>query len=252
MRACRGSLRAPAAQRPAAWCTHKDLRHVRTWQAGWITQRNVGARWHTDGTQSARRWRAPTQDLARANSSVGARQVLSWRASSGKLARQLPIWRAPTPLLARAKSGVGAPTYHLARAKAMPSQCLLISSTACCPDSDSPRPLPPACAPGQAGAQPGACPAGLVEGAVVQTGLCAQRRPDCSLLGQKLGGHHRNTVRQLRYTLRLHGRHARPVAHRCKRDKQYPARPAPRWITVPRRSVTLRSGWITISHRFAA
>ena len=28
------------------------------------------------------------------------------------------------------------------------------------------------------------------------TGLCAQRRPDCSPLGQKLGGHHRNTVHQ--------------------------------------------------------
>ena len=159
-RACRSSLRAPAAQRAATWCTNKDLRHVRTWQAGWIIQRNVGARWHTDGTQLARSWRAPTQDLARANSSVGARQILSWRAPSGKLARQLPIWRAPTPLLAHAKSGVGAPTYHLARAKAMPSHCLLIFSTACCPDSDSPRPLPPACAWGQAGAQPGACPAG--------------------------------------------------------------------------------------------
>ena len=105
-------------------------------------------------------WRAPIQDLARANSSVGARQVLSWRAPSGKLARQLPIWRAPTPLLAHAKSGFGAPTYHLERAKTMPSQCLLISSTACCPDSDSPRSLPPACAWGQAGARPGACPAG--------------------------------------------------------------------------------------------
>ena len=35
-RACRGSLRAPAAPRAAAWCTNKDLRHVRTWQAGWI------------------------------------------------------------------------------------------------------------------------------------------------------------------------------------------------------------------------
>ena len=31
-----------------------------------------------------------------------------------------------------------------------------------------------------------------------------------------------------------------------------PGPPALRWITVPRRSVTLRSGWITISHRFAA
>ena len=159
-RACRGSLRAPAAQSAAAWCTNKDLRHVRTWQAGWIMQRNVIARLHTDGTQLAGSWRAPIQDLARANSSVGARQVLSWRAPSGKLARQLPIRRAPTPLLAHAKSGFGAPHYHLARAKTMPSQCLLISSTACCPDSDSPRSLPPACAWGQAGAQPGACPAG--------------------------------------------------------------------------------------------
>ena len=103
-------------------------------------------RWHTVGTQ-----------LARANSGLGACQVLSWRAPSGKLARQLPIWRAPSPLLAHAKSGFGAPTYHLARAKAMPSQCLLISSTACCPDSDSPRPLPPACAWGQAGAQRTGC-----------------------------------------------------------------------------------------------
>ena len=143
-----------------AWCTNKDLRHVRTWQAGWIMQRNVVARSHKDGTQLAGSWRAPIQDLARANSSVGARQVLSWRAPSGKLARQLPIWRAPTPLLAPANPGFGAPTYHLARAKTMPSQCLLISSTACCPDSDSPRSLPPACAWGQAGAQPGACPAG--------------------------------------------------------------------------------------------
>ena len=67
-------------------------------------QRNVVARSHTDGTQLAGSWRAPIQDLARANSSVGARQVLSWRAPSGKLARQLPIWRAPTPLLAHAKS----------------------------------------------------------------------------------------------------------------------------------------------------
>ena len=83
-------------------------------------QRNVVARSHTDGTQLAGSWRAPIQDLARANSSVGARQVLSWRAPSGKLARQLPIWRAPTPLLAHAKSGLGAPTYHLARAKTMP------------------------------------------------------------------------------------------------------------------------------------
>ena len=117
-RACRGSLRAPAAQRPAAWCTNKDLRHVRTWQVGGITQRKVGARWHTVGTKLARSWRAPTQDLARANSSVGARQVMSWRAPSRELARQLLIWRAPTPLLARAKSEVGAPTYYLARAKA--------------------------------------------------------------------------------------------------------------------------------------
>ena len=85
--ACRGSSRAPAAQRPAAWCTNKNLRHVRTWQAGWIIQRKVGARWHTVGTQLARSWRAPTQDLARANSSAGARQVLSWRAPSPELAR---------------------------------------------------------------------------------------------------------------------------------------------------------------------
>ena len=72
-RACCGSWRAPAAQSSAAWCTNKDLRHVRTWQA-------VDARWHKVGTQLARSWRAPTQDLARDNSSVGARQVLSWRA----------------------------------------------------------------------------------------------------------------------------------------------------------------------------
>ena len=159
-RACRGSLRVPAAQRAGEWCTNKDLQHVRRWQAGWIIQRNVVARSHTDGTQLARGWRAPNRGLARANSSVGARQVLSWRAPSGKLARQLLIWRAPTPLLAHAKSGFGAPTYHLARAKTMPSQCLHISSTACCPDSDSPRSLPPACAWGKPGAQPGACQAG--------------------------------------------------------------------------------------------
>ena len=67
-------------------------------------QRNVVARSHTDGTQLAGSWRAPTQDLARANSSVGARQVLSWCAPSGKLARQLPIWRAPKPCPASACS----------------------------------------------------------------------------------------------------------------------------------------------------
>ena len=144
---------------PNRWSIHRWAHRV-TWQAGWIMQRNVVARSHTDGTQLAGSWRAPTQDLARANSSVGARQVLSWLAPSSKLARQFPIWRAPTPLLAHTKSEFGARTYHLARAKTMPSQCLLISSTACCPDSDSPRSLPPACAWGQAGAQPGACPAG--------------------------------------------------------------------------------------------
>ena len=114
----------------------------------------------------AHRWHTVGRQLARANSGFGARQLVSWRAPSpellapsGKLARQLPVWRAPTPLLAHAKSGFGAPTYHLARPKTMPSHCLLISSTACCPDSDSPRSLPPACAWGQAGAKPGACPA---------------------------------------------------------------------------------------------
>ena len=52
----RRSLRAPSAQRAAAWCTNKDLRHVTTWQAGWIIQRNVVARSHTDGTKGSRVW----------------------------------------------------------------------------------------------------------------------------------------------------------------------------------------------------
>ena len=140
-----------------AWCTNKDLRHVRTWQAGWIImQRNATERCCT----FAHRWHTVGRQLARANSGFGARQLVSWRAPSPELARAKWQVGAPTSHLARAKSGFGAPTYHLARAKTMPSQCLLISSTACCPDSDSPRSLPPACAWGQTGAQPGACPAG--------------------------------------------------------------------------------------------
>ena len=74
---------------------------------GW---RTLADSWHAVGARQLR-------DLAGANSSVGARQVLSWRAQSRELARQLLIWRAPTTLLAHAKSEVGAPTYHLACAK---------------------------------------------------------------------------------------------------------------------------------------
>ena len=59
-RTCRGSSMVPGAQRPAAWCTNKDLRHVGTWQAGWIIPGRVGAHWRTLCTQLARSWRAPT------------------------------------------------------------------------------------------------------------------------------------------------------------------------------------------------
>ena len=115
--------REPAAQGPAAWCTNKDLRHVRTWHAGWIIQRKVGARWHTVGTQLARSWRAPTQDLARANSSVGARQVVSWRAPTSHLARakppvgarQIRSWRANLPLGARQNHAKPVPAHFLDR-----------------------------------------------------------------------------------------------------------------------------------------
>ena len=74
-RACRGSSMAPAAQGPAAWCTNKDLRHVRTWQAvgtynGRLTHvgTQMAHRWHELGALQLRTWRAPARQLARAKS----------------------------------------------------------------------------------------------------------------------------------------------------------------------------------------
>ena len=125
-------------------------RRVGSYQGGLA---HIGAHfahsWHAVGARQRRTWRAPTRQLAHAKSYVGARQLVSWRAPSPELARQLPCWRTPNQELARQLTTWRAPK---------PCQRVLISSTACCPDS--PRPLPPACAWGPAGAQPGACPAG--------------------------------------------------------------------------------------------
>ena len=57
--------------------------------------------WHAVGARQLGIWRAPTRQLARAKSSVGARQVVSWGANFSFGARQLPCWRTPNQDLAR-------------------------------------------------------------------------------------------------------------------------------------------------------